>query len=175
MEQKDAMKLIKRGGSGKSAQHWADLGCGGGTFTTALAGVLPWNSYIHAVDKDQQHLPARINEVSIGFDRLNFASDALGWNDMDGILMSNSLHYVRDKPKLFKRLEDCFRAERRFIVVEYERRWPSPWVPYPLPYLKLTDLAKGYQVTKLAEFASKFGGMIYSALLFSDAAASARP
>ena len=165
MEQKEAIALIKRGISGKSAQHWADLGCGGGTFTTALAGVLPWDSYIHAADKDPQHLPARINEVSIGFNRLNFNSDSLAFSDLDGILMANSLHFVRDKAQLFKRLENCFKAERRYIIVEYEGRWPSPWVPYPVPYLKLVDLAKGYEVSKLAELPSRFGGMMYSALL----------
>jgi trans-aconitate methyltransferase len=165
MEQTDATTLIRGGVAGKSIQHWADLGCGDGTFTKALAGILPWNSYIHAIDKDIQHLPPRINEVTIGFKHLNFISDALVSHDLHGILMANSLHYVRHKGQLFKRLESSFRTERRFIVVEYESRWPSPWVPYPISYLKLVELAKGYQASKLAEFPSRFGGSMYSALL----------
>jgi trans-aconitate methyltransferase len=169
MEQTNATALIKGGISGTNAQHWADLGCGDGTFTTALAGILPWNSYIHAVDKDPQHLPPRINEVSIGFKRLNFISDEIEYNDLDGILMANSLHYVRDKAQLLKRLRSSFRAERRFMIVEYESRWPSPWVPYPISYSKLVELAEGYEVSKLAELPSRFGGMIYSALLVKPA------
>ena len=167
MEQQEAAGLIKMGIPEIGVQHWADLGCGGGTFTRALAGLLPWRSYIHAVDKDIQQLPPRVNEVSIGFNRANFITDRLALNGLDGILMANSLHYVRDKVELLQRLEGCFRSDKRFIIVEYESRRPNPWVPYPIPYLQLADLAArlGYHSEKLNEVASRFGGSMYSALL----------
>lgn len=37
-------------------QSWCDLGCGSGTFTTALAQLLAPGSTIHAVDLDQRAL-----------------------------------------------------------------------------------------------------------------------
>ena len=37
-------------------QSWCDLGCGGGTFTIALAQLLASGSTIHAVDLDQAAL-----------------------------------------------------------------------------------------------------------------------
>jgi predicted RNA methylase len=37
-------------------QDWCDLGCGTGTFTTALAELLAPGSTIHAVDLDQKML-----------------------------------------------------------------------------------------------------------------------
>jgi trans-aconitate methyltransferase len=37
-------------------QSWCDLGCGSGTFTTALAQLLAPGSRIHAVDFDQRAL-----------------------------------------------------------------------------------------------------------------------
>ena len=167
MEQREAMGMIKMGIPETGVQHWADLGCGGGAFTRALAGLLPFNSYIHAVDKDRQMIPNRFNEVSIGFNQLNFITDALALNGLDGILMANSLHYVADKAALLQKLEHCFRANRRFVVVEYEGRWPNPWVPYPIPYAKLAELGKrlGYQTDKIAELPSRFGGVMYSAVM----------
>jgi SAM-dependent methyltransferase len=167
MEQREAIRLIDKGIPGKGVQHWADLGCGEGTFTRALAALLPWGSYIHAVDKERQFLPALINEVSIGFNQLDFVKEDLTLDGLGGILMANSLHYVRDKAGLLKRLEPCFRKDFRFVVVEYESRWPSPWVPYPVSYAALAKLGDqlGYQVSKLTEAPSRFGGMMYSAVL----------
>jgi SAM-dependent methyltransferase len=167
MEQTEAMALIGGGIETECVQHWADLGCGSGTFTKALAELLAWSSYIHAIDKDTQHLPPMVNEVSIGFRRANFIKDQLILNGLDGILMANSLHYVRDKACLLQLLEECFRSDKRFVIVEYENRWPSPWVPYPIPYVQLAKLAVqlGYRISKIDEVASRFGGSMYSALL----------
>ena len=167
MEQSEAIGLISAGIPGTGVQHWADLGCGVGTFTTALATLLPWHSYIHAVDKDKQHLPAMLNEVSIGFSQLDFTKSTFILSGLDGILMANSFHYVRDKAGLLLRLGDYFRSEQRFVIVEYENRWPGPWVPYPIPFLKLVSLGSGmgYRVNKTAESPSRFGGLMYSAVM----------
>jgi trans-aconitate methyltransferase len=40
----------------ETPQIWADLGCGDGTFTTALASLLAPDSVIHAVDKNRRAL-----------------------------------------------------------------------------------------------------------------------
>jgi trans-aconitate methyltransferase len=49
-------------------QSWCDLGCGGGTFTVALAQSLAPGSTIQAIDLDQSALdeiPQRIDGVEI--------------------------------------------------------------------------------------------------------------
>jgi precorrin-6B methylase 2 len=50
----DATELIRIDQiAGARAQRWCDLGCGAGTFTLALATLLPPGSVIHAIDKDE--------------------------------------------------------------------------------------------------------------------------
>jgi trans-aconitate methyltransferase len=167
MEQVEAVSLIKNGVRGDNAQRWEDLGCGGGTFTRALAGLLPVTSHIIAVDKDRQRLPGDIHNVSVEFIRSDFINNLLVLGNIDGILMANSLHYVKDKITLLTKLEGSFNHERRFIIVEYDSRRANPWVPYPVPYLQLAELAAqlGYHIQKMNEMPSRFGGVIYSALL----------
>jgi hypothetical protein len=53
-----------------------------------------------------------------------------------------------------------------FLIVEYERSKPSPWVPYPVGFERLCELfsAAGVEpVDKLATCRSRFGGTMYSA------------
>jgi len=167
MEQAEAVSLIKQGIACTNVQRWADLGCGGGTFTRALADLLPPASHIVAVDKERQRLPPEIHSVSVEFIRSDFINHSLDLGNIDGILMANSLHYVKDKVTLLKKLEEYFGHERRFVIVEYDSRRSSKWVPYPIPYLQLADLAAqlGYSIQKMNELPSRFGGIIYSALL----------
>lgn len=47
----------------------------------------------------------------------------------DGILIANALHFVADQPALLTRLQ---RATKKLLVVEYEKKMPSPWGPYPV-------------------------------------------
>lgn len=51
MKQTDAIALINKGITAHSPQHWADLGCGSGTFTNALFHLLPAGSQIEAIDR----------------------------------------------------------------------------------------------------------------------------
>jgi hypothetical protein len=69
MTNEEAVGLIT-GGISKTGkpQKWADLGCGDGTFTEALASILPHGSQILAVDKEVQHLKKVMgNNVSVDF------------------------------------------------------------------------------------------------------------
>ena len=59
-----------------SAQTWADLGCGSGTFTRALASVLPPSSHIHALEISKSN-PCR---SSSGMQPLLFARLISGRN-----------------------------------------------------------------------------------------------
>ena len=159
MEQTEAVNLIQKAITSSQPQRWADLGCGSGTFTMALNNVLPAGSHITAVDKQTQNLP-------VDFLKADFAKDDLPLSNLDGILMANSFHYIRDKAKLIKKLETYFSIDPTFLIVEYNTTRFNPWVPYPINYEKLYQLFAnlGYNtIDKLNEIPSRFGGRIYSA------------
>jgi ubiquinone/menaquinone biosynthesis C-methylase UbiE len=113
---------------------WADLGCGDGTFTVALASVLAPGSIIHAMDRDRsvlRQIPAVHNGVRI----TTYAGDFAGpwpFAGVDGILMANSLHYVEDQAAFIRSCERRMNARRRFLIVEYDTDSANAWVPYPL-------------------------------------------
>ncbi len=160
MDQTQAVSLIQNAITSDQPQQWADLGCGAGTFTLALNSILPACSQLTPIDKQTQNLP--------NFFKANFEKDDLPLSGLDGILMANSIHFIRDKTKLIKKLESYFSAKPTFLIVEYDITRFSPWVPYPLNYQKLQKLFTelGYSsLTKLAELPSRFGGLMYSALI----------
>jgi hypothetical protein len=119
-----------------------------------LTSLLPAGSKVIAVDKERQNLP--------NFIQADFINDDLQLGALDGILMANSLHYVKDKPKLITKLNPP-----KLLIVEYDTTRSNPWVPYPVNYTSLTQLATemGYNAVKLATQPSRFGGTMYSALL----------
>lgn len=65
------------------------------------------------------------------------------WTELvDGVLFGFSLHY---EPTPINALENAFKQlkpEGAIIVIEYMRKDPVPWVPFPLPIFKLTPLLK---------------------------------
>jgi trans-aconitate methyltransferase len=132
---------------------WADLGCGDGTFTRALATLLPSGSVIHAMDRDRGAL-SRIPRTYGGTSILTHAGDftGLAWPfaDLDGILMANSLHYVSDQ-LAFLRAATLALRRRRFLVVEYDTDIRNPWVPYPIDRQALARLFAdaGYRSFKI--------------------------
>lgn len=154
MKAADAVKLIEKGITANQLQRWADLGCGSGTFTRALTSLLPIGSKVIAVDKELQNLQ--------DFIRADFITDDLKLGALDGILMANSLHYVKDNTTLLPRFKVS-----QILIVEYDTNRSNPWVPYPVSYVNLERLAQalGYNITKLATHSSRLGGTMYSALL----------
>jgi trans-aconitate methyltransferase len=166
MNQADAQALISKGIDTRKQQSWADLGCGTGTFTEALFHLLPAGSPIEAVDQQRQHL-----NIPVNFTRANFETDNLILPPLDGVLMANSLHYVKDKKKLIHKLETYFAKDRNFLIVEYDTDIANTWVPYPLSFQNLTTLFTeiGYkEITKLDERPSVYRrAEIYAALIQS--------
>ncbi|MBX3014029.1 MAG: class I SAM-dependent methyltransferase [Caldilineaceae bacterium] len=137
-------------------QRWADLGCGTGFFTDALARLLPVASLIYAVDKSATLPRRRTGTKSVAIEplRLDFVRDRLPVEPLDGILMANSLHYVRDQLAFLQQAQRYLKPQHHFLIVEYELERANPWVPYPLSYHTLTDLfaQAGYTtITKLHE------------------------
>lgn len=151
---------------------WADLGCGAGTFTLALASLLKGNSAIYAIDTDRralQNMPATYSGVTIHKQMGDFVKDALPFEKADGILMANSLHYVKEKSSFFSKIKNHLNESGCLLLVEYDTDKPVPnWVPYPVSFQSLQILCSklGFkEPIKLFIRISAFGGNMYSALV----------
>lgn len=150
------------------AQRWVDLGCGGGVFTVALSNILPRGSTIIAVDKNAQELPQISgNHVSVKFIQADFETNLPQMYPLDGIMMANSLHYVRHKEKFIEKLLPLFEKNKNFIVVEYDTDKPiDPWVPFPVNFEQLTKLFHSFNynsIDKIGTVNSLYGGKMYLA------------
>jgi SAM-dependent methyltransferase len=148
---RDAIELLADSNVGVlGPTTWADLGCGTGTFTLALADLLAPGSAIHAMDRDGsvlRKLPSTHKSVSITTHRGDFVNPQMWpFAGLDGILMANSLHYVEDQLTFIRACEPRMTSLRRFLIVEYDSFDASRWVPYPVPQARLTALfgAAGY-------------------------------
>ncbi|GAB4492521.1 MAG: hypothetical protein OHK0019_14600 [Saprospiraceae bacterium] len=173
MEVSDAIALLRNEYfSQQNPSHWADLGCGAGLFTCALAHLLKPGSTVQGVDKilprfnfDLQPEGIRVESM-----QLDFVADELPFQNLDGILMANSLHYVEDKNFLIKKLSRHLKPGGRFLIVEYDTDEPvQHWVPYPLSFALLKRFYENLgfsSVQKLGERGSVFGGnKMYAALI----------
>jgi SAM-dependent methyltransferase len=145
---------------------WTDLGCGSGVFTHALARLLPNDSLIYAIDKnDQTFKPTQGHNTRIEFIRADFERGLLNLPALDGILMANALHYVADKPAFLDKLNMHIKDSGSFIIVEYDTMKANPWVPYPINFNTLQTLFvdAGYpNCEKLGEKRSRYGGTMYA-------------
>jgi SAM-dependent methyltransferase len=170
---RDAVSLI-RDAVGENAGVWADLGAGTGTFTRALAEIVGVGSTVYAVDRDAGALASlrtavgsRIIPVIADFS-MPFELPGL----LDGILLANSLHFVRDANDTLTRLVQRLRIGGRVVIVEYDRRTASRWVPYPIPMSRWPDLAasaglSGAIVT--ATRPSEYAGVLYAGTAMREA------
>lgn len=162
MDIKDAISLIR---IEKVTKHetkvWADLGCGTGTFTIALANLLNNNSVVYAVDKNKialKNIPEKIRNIKIEKLHVNFIRDEIPKN-LDGILMANSLHFVKNKKEFINRIKQNLNDNGLFIMVEYDTEKSNPWVPYPISFNSLKILFNNLGFSnciKINEYPSKF-------------------
>lgn len=164
MELSEATSLIQNDHFAQpGATEWADLGCGSGLFTYALAQLLDAGSGVYAVDKDPVRLQSLPNprRIDIRPFQLDFVAAPLPWHDLDGILMANSLHYVSDKKVLIRQLSHHLKPGVNFLIVEYDTDKPVPqWVPYPVSFRSLRALFArlGFNIVeKLGERPSAYG------------------
>src|SRR4029453_12681303 len=121
---RDAIDLLADSGVGTlGPTAWADLGCGTGTFTLALADLLAPGSAIHAMDRDGsvlRKLPSARKSVSITTHRGDFLNPQMWpFAGLDGILMANSLHYVEDQLTFIRACEPRMTSRNRFLIVQY--------------------------------------------------------
>jgi ubiquinone/menaquinone biosynthesis C-methylase UbiE len=137
MELSVAVSLIEKAiDQIKDGQVWADLGAGNGLFTTALLNILPEGSTVYAVDKDRAVLQIKSEHKNktLKTSVLDFVKENLQIVKLDGILMANSLHFVKDKSAFIEKISDIMKPDARIVVVEYDMDQPNRWVPFPMSY-----------------------------------------
>ena len=173
MDSDDAVALLKAAVPRESGV-WADLGAGTGTFTRALASLLP-GGRVYAVDQNARSLSKLNNHRQRGTATIipvaaDFARPldlpGLGAAELDGLLFANSLHFVADPEPVLKALVARTRTGGRIVIVEYDRRAPSRWVPHPIPASRWSALAQAAGLTEptiVASRPSSFGGILYVA------------
>jgi SAM-dependent methyltransferase len=167
LQHAELVELIEGGvapGEGQKGGRWADLGAGEGAFTLALADLLGPDAHIVAVDKDARALRAIGHGIET---RVADFTKPLDLRDLDGIVMANSLHYVRDRQPLLQSVRAMLRPGGRLIIVEYGADRGNPWVPYPFTYSRWEPMAAqaGFKNTRLLKTVpSRWLGSMYSAV-----------
>jgi len=151
---------------------WADLGSGTGAFTLALADLLGPAGTIYSVDTDrgalrvqEQAMHARFPATRVHYWVADFTRP-LDLPPLDGVVMANSLHFLRQKEPVLARIYDYLRPGGCLVLVEYNADRGNLWVPHPLAYGTWEALARrqGFVATRrLAAVPSRFLGEIYAA------------
>lgn len=152
---------------------WADLGSGAGAFTLALADLIGPTGEVYSVDKDrgalrEQEKAMRHNfpATTVHYLNADFTTQ-LNLPLLDGIVMANSLHFVRQKDAVLQLVRSYLRPGGRLLIVEYNADRGNHWVPYPFSYSSWETLARqnGFASTQLLfRRPSSFFGEIYSAM-----------
>jgi len=164
----DHVRLL-RGGVTRGGT-WADLGAGTGAFTLALSELVGPGGEVIAVDRDRGALreleralrPGGAAVRTLGAD----FTKPIDLPSLDGIVMANSLHFVRDKAPVLALAHRMLKPLGRLLLVEYDADKGNHWVPYPLSFETWRALAdaSGFSGTrKLASEPSRFLGRIFSA------------
>lgn len=168
MDHADHVRLLRDGVTGGGT--WADLGAGTGAFTLALAELVGPGGEVIAVDRDRGALrelehalrPGGATVRALGADFTRPIDLPL----LDGIVMANSLHFVKDKAPVLALVHRMLKPSGRLLLVEYDADRGNHWVPHPLSFETWRALANagGFTGTrKLGSVPSRFLGRIYSA------------
>jgi SAM-dependent methyltransferase len=169
----DAKTLIATAVNGHKGV-WADFGAGSGTFTRALAALLGPDSRVYAVDRDPKAVASlsrlsnvNANVVAVDGDFASASLELPGLHEpLDGILMANALHFVADPEGVLRRLVRRLRVGGRVVIIEYDRRAATAWVPHPIPVARWKQLAEavGLSPPVLTETRpSTYSGILYVA------------
>lgn len=172
MDHADHVRLIRDGVEG-GGTAWADFGSGEGAFTLALADVLGPGGTICTVDRDRGALDVQLERLAARFPDMAVTPIVADFTlpidlpPLDGIVMANSLHFVRDKAPVLELVRGYLRPGGRLVLVEYAADRGNQWVPWPLTYNTWASVAAeaGFRDTRrLGTVPSRFLGSIYSAV-----------
>lgn len=146
MDHAEMVALI-RDGVRETGGVWADFGAGTGNFTWALAELLGPQAQIYAFDRDKTATTAQLARLQSQpplatiIPRQADVTRLLDMPALDGILMANLLHFIRDQRSFLQRICSYLQPHGQLLIVEYEQSLPIPWVPFPVPFARLTELA----------------------------------
>ncbi|HAH00135.1 MAG TPA: class I SAM-dependent methyltransferase [Ktedonobacter sp.] len=172
MNHQDHVRLLEKG-IAETGGVWADFGSGAGAFTLALADLIGPTGSIYSVDKDRGALKEQERAI-----RNNFPGTTVHYINadfmqklalpaLDGVVMANSLHFLRQKDAMLQLVRSYLKPGGRLLVVEYNADRGNMWVPYPFSYGTWEELARknGFSHTRLlATVPSRFFSEIYSAI-----------
>ena len=176
MELRDAVRLVGPairpvGGT------WADLGAGMGTFTRALATLLGPDGHVIAVERDptcvrvlEQLARARTQGEAAIEALFGDFTMPLPLRMLDGVLLANALHSVpvEAQAQVLASLASLLRPAGRLVLVEYDDRPASRWVPHPVSLRRFGELAASLGSAgpvRVGERRSAFGGEMYAAFV----------
>lgn len=162
----------------RSGGIWADVGSGVGYFTLALwriigsgpdAEIYSVDRSARALERQRRGLGRLAPEARVRYVRGDF-TQPLELPPLDGMVMANALHEVKlgRQEAVLRHLRGYLKPETgRFILVEYEVRMGSPWVPYPVNYESfeyLAGMAGFVDVRRIAMLPAGFLREMYAAL-----------
>lgn len=148
MDRAEMIALI-RDGVPEPGGVWADLGAGTGNFTWALRQLLGAHGTIYALDRDaraitrQHELLAAAEPGATITPRQADITQPLALPALDGVLMANVLHFIRDQAAMLAHAAGCLRPDGHFLLVEYDLQQPRTWVPFPVAFERFQSLAGG--------------------------------
>ena len=173
MNHADHVALIRDGVEGAGPQR-LELGAGTGAFTLALLDLLGADADVTALDRDAGALGQLQEVAGQRFPRARLHAMTGDFTEplpvepaaFDGVLMANSLHFVRDKEPVLRDAIGTLLPGGRFVLVEYGADEGNWWVPWPLSYPTWVKLAANVgltDTTKIGEVPSRFLGSMYAA------------
>lgn len=147
MNHADHVYLLRPGIPAETGSVWADFGAGEGAFTLALAELLGDGTTIFSVDVDRRALERNARETALRFPTVRHRTVVADFTRpldlpaLDGLVMANALHFMRDKWPVVIQLKKYLKPDGRFLLVEYNVDRGNHWVPYPLSYQSWAELA----------------------------------
>ncbi|MFW9930817.1 MAG: hypothetical protein ACFFD1_15620, partial [Candidatus Thorarchaeota archaeon] len=71
-------------------------------------------------------------------------------NYVSGILFAFSLHYHTNIDRIISKTEVILnKNDHKLIIIDYNRKTPLPWVPYPYYLNKMIDILKNVKFIKI--------------------------
>ena len=127
MQHADHVNLI-RGGVTDPGGVWADFGSGSGAFTLALAELVGPSGEIYSIDRQRGSLDRQAAAMRSSFPAVRvhyLAADftqTLDLPALDGALMANSLHFMRDKEASCTQDQSLFAPRRQAAAGGIQRQ-----------------------------------------------------